>query len=273
MRRIDRKVDGHTYVLETYNSFQEILDTCNRREVKEDVKYHHDETRKKHGGDFMGTESYEEAVMLLKHGYTKGIEGMKKSIKELEKQGTVQKISFKNDVVGYAPVVPLAIQGVPNCMINNIRVPKKAKVITLVVDMAVSGGTSKESVYEYGKKVVQKLIQLENSGFRVRLEYMKCFNNGSHHTAVSTVIKNENQPLDLKRIMFPLTNVAMQRYISWDWYDRVPNAVFEDDRGRSLSTLSDAKRKRITDVLVSDSKNKYIICYGDNLDEVLKEVR
>ena len=268
MRRIDKVVNGHTYVLETFESFNEIIDVCNKRDVKPIVE---DVTRNMtRDTRFMGASSYEEAVELLKYGTNENVELAKKTVKNLEKQGTAMKISFKNDIVGYAPIVPNAIIGIPQNMINNVRVPKKSKVITLVIDMAVCGNVSKESVKEYGMSVVQKVIQLEKSGYRVRLEYMKCFNNyDSSHVACSTVIKNENQPLDLKRIMFPLANVAMQRYISWDWYDRVPNAKWESCRGRSLSVLNKRERDMIVKELVADCNNKYVICYGDNLDEIL----
>lgn len=271
MRKMEKTVGGKRYILETFDSFDEILRVCNSRKCKPEV---HEEARKEHDPRFMGAESYEEAVSLLKHGYTKDIEKINKVVKDLQKTGTTTKTSFRNDIVGYAPIVPNAIIGIPQSMVNNVRVPKKSKVITILVDMAVSGGTKANEVFEYGIKVVQKLIQLEQSGFRVRLEYLKCFNDYyNQHLAVSTVIKSENQPLDIKRIMFPLTNVAMQRYISWDWYDRLPDVMWDNSKGRSLSVLSESEKKRITDQLVNGKENKYIIIYGDDLEKTFQSVK
>lgn len=279
MRRVDRKVNGHTYVLETFENFDELIRVCDSREVKPEAIY--DATRKKTDDAlFMGTGTYDEAVKLLKYGEQKDIKKIKQAISSLEKTQNVYKTSFKNDVVGFAPIVPNAILGLPNSMIGSTKRAKPFKVITIIADMAVKVGIKKSEVFEYGVKLVQKIVQLENNGYRVRLEYLKCFNKNKHHVAMSTVIKNENQPLDIKRVTFPLTNVAMQRYISWDWFDRVPNAYYDSGRGRSLSTYdneygkySREKRNEICRTLVNDAKNKYVICYGDDLEEVFKGIK
>lgn len=270
MRRIDKYINGERYILETFDSFGEILKVCDSREVKPTV---YDVTRRQRNESFYGAKSYEEAVKMLKFGESKDIEKVNKAVKDLAKSQTALKTSFKNDIVGYAPNVPNAIMGVPQSMINSTRIPKKSKVITIMVDMAVSGGVRKDSVFEYGLKVVQKIMQLEHSGYRVRLEYLKAFNHDGQHAGVSTVIKNENQPLDLKRIVFPLTNVAMQRYISWDWYDRVPDAKWDCGRGRSLSTFGYTEKKRIIDGFIKDASDKYIIVYGDDLDAVFSKLK
>lgn len=270
MRKTDKTVNGRRYILETYESFDEITRTCEQREVKGNVR---EPARKEQNARFMGAKSYDEAVQMLKYGYEKDIDRINKAVKDLQKTGTAMRTSFRNDIVGFAPVVPNAIIGVPQSMINSVRTPKKAKVITLVVDMSVNGSVSREDVFSYGVKVVQKVIQLEQSGFRVRLEYMKCVNDDyRQHLAVSTVIKNENQPLDIKRIMFPLTNVAMQRYISWDWYDRLPDVKWDGGRGRALSDLNRENRQKVIDQFVKDQDNKYIVVYGDDLDRVFANV-
>lgn len=271
MKKMVKHIDGRLYILETFDSFNEILSVCNKREVKPSVRGN-DITRKKTKSGFMGASSYEEAVRMLKYGYDEDVEKANSRIKNLSKARTVTKTSFRNDIVGFAPNVPNAIIGVPQSMINNVRIPKKNKVITIMVDMAVSSGTSKSAVFEYGMKVVQKIMQLEESGFRVRLEYLKCFNDCyDQHVAMSTVIKNENQPLDVKRILFPITHIAMQRFISWDWYDRLPDVQFDGGRGYSLSVYSG--RNRVIENLIGDCKNKYIVVYGDDLEEVFKDVR
>ncbi len=266
MRRTVKTVNGERYLLEVFDSFNEVISVCNNRTVKDDVTQ---PTRTMTDSEFMGASSYEEAVEMLKYGVDEYVNEFKTTVKDLEKKSSSMKISFKNDIVGYAPIVPNAIIGIPQNMINNVKVPKKSKVITLVVDMAVSSNVNKKDVAKFGMKLVQKIVQLEKSGYRVRLEYMKCFNNSMSHSAIATVIKNEHQPLDIKRVMFPLTNVAMQRYISWDWYDRVPDAKWSSDRGRSLSTFGGERRQEIIKELVSDSNNKYVICYGDDIDKIL----
>lgn len=267
MRRVVKNVKGEQVIIEQFESFKELVHTNDKRQQN------FGDSRNEKGGSWAGCKSYDEAERLLTHGWNEKVEEMKQSIKKA-KTGTVNKVSFKNDVVGYAPIVPLAIQGVPNCMINNVRVPKKAKVVNIQACMEFNSNVNTEEVIEWGSQLVNKIINLENNGFRVKLEYISCFSRGDGDEGIHICrvpMKNENQPLDLKRIMFPLCHVGMLRIMMFDWYERLPDAIMLYGHGQALYSQP-KNRIEFTTSLIKE-KNTYFIKFRDDIEEVFKEVR
>ena len=267
MRRIEKTIKGEQIIIEQFNSFDDLLHTCDKR------KYNFGYGRDNLGGSWAGCNSYEEARKLLTHGWSEKIELMKKSIKELS-LGTADKISFKNDVVGYAPIVPNAILGLPQSMINNVRKPKKAKVVNIQISMDFNSGVNQDEIIKWGSNLVNKIINLENSGFRVKLEYIGSFQRDDSESGIHICripLKNEFQPLDLKRIMFPLCHSAMLRIIMFDWYERLPKAKRLSGYGRALYSMSSSRAEFIISQ-INDSSS-YFLKFRDNIDKAFKEVR
>lgn len=268
MKRTVKKVDRQTYIIEEFNSYNELLNVNDSRECN----FGHDRADRKH---WTGA-TYQEAEEMLRYGWqdNEKLNVIMEKINKLQKMQDAQKISFKNDIVGYAPIVPLALKGVPQNMINTTRKPKKAKVINLIVDVTVSCNTSVEEILNWGAKVVSKIMNLEKQGFRVKVEVVTTFteNNWSSKVhAMKVLIKGENQPFDIKRIMFPIAHSAMLRVIGFDWYERCPEAQHFGGYGCSLihhsSSHAEAVKKEIANL-----ENSYYICNKENVDEILKGV-
>lgn len=178
---------------------------------------------------------------------------------------------FHNDVVGYAPIVPNAILGLPQSMINQTIVPKKIKVINVVFNAGNPAMRDKKEVLEYGAKFVSYIMNLEKQGYRVRIDCLLSFNDfvDDKHYILRVPVKNEHNPIDLKRICFPLTHPAMQRSIGFDWYERLPEAEHICGYGREFCTERNEKRRNA--VLKKFLKsNEYFVCYGMDLDEVFE---
>lgn len=264
MRRVEKTVDGEQVIIEQFDSFDDLLLTCDKRERN------FGSNRNELGRRWAGCNSYDEARNLLTHGWDEHIELMKKSIKAL-RTGTAEKISFRNDVVGYAPIVPNAIMGLPNSMINNVRKPKKAKVVNIQTLIDFNSNVNQKELIEWGAKLVNKIVNLESNGFRVKLEYTFSFQSNSQKGVYicRVPLKNEYQPLDLKRIMFPLCNIAMQRIIMFDWYGRLPNA-------KELSCFETAlyayKKPQFVINQIHDSSS-YFIKFKDDIEKAFSEVR
>lgn len=269
MKRTVKTVERQTYIIEEFGSFGELIQTNDSR------KQNFGNTRTATDKEWAGA-SYEESKEMLTHGWEdkEKLSQINDTISKLEKMQDTQKISFKNDIVGFAPIVPLAVMGVPQNMVNSRRVPKKAKVINLIVDVTVSCGTSVEEILNWGAKVVSKIMNLEKQGFRVRIEVVTTFSEDDWRSkvhAMKVLIKSENQPFDIKRLMFPIAHGAMLRRIGFDWYERLPEAQRFGAYGCSLIHHSTRHAKAVKEQ-IADTKNSYYICNKENIDDILKGV-
>ena len=130
---------------------------------------------------------------------------------------------------GYAPVVPLALMGVPQNMVNSKMARTKSRVVEVVWDVATSAGISKELIRETAMEVLKQVIGLELAGYRVRLTAIDTYasSDGRKVYTLGLKLKDESQPMNPKRILFPCTDVAFSRGASFGWYarmsERLPN--------------------------------------------------
>lgn len=87
-------------------------------------------------------------------------------------------------------------------------------------------------------------------------------------------IKSSNQPLDLKRMSFPLTHTAFFRVIGFDWYSRFPKGKYRSGYGRALGyELNDREMKEFATKMFGDNA---IYIAGSKIlsrdEEYIKEV-
>ena len=269
MKRTVKKVDKQTYIIEEFNNFSELINTNDSR------KQNFGEARTDSNNYWYGA-SYEEAVEMLRFGWCdkEALSSITQKVSELSKMQETQKLSFKNDIVGYAPIVPLALKGVPQSMINTSRKPKKAKVIKIIVDIGLSSSVTVEEKLNWGAKLTSKIMSLEKQGFRVQIECIKTFTEDNWYSKVHVCrvpVKSENQPFDIKRMMFPIAHPAMNRRIMFDWYERLPDAQRLNGYGKSLQYQSRSHADAVKKV-IADTENCYYTSITDDINEVLKGV-
>lgn len=234
------KAFGNTnFNVEVFDSANEVVDVSARRQM---TSSRFKDMRNPSNIDFgwTGVYSLGEALEIMKTGYQPTVDKMKTGIKA-NVQGQGKRISFFNDVVGYAPIVPLALQGVPTSMQNSYMKPIKAKVLNVYYDMTASWSTSKEAIIQAGQKLLAAIMELEMQGYKFNLYAIQSYyDNGCD--MLCTKIKSSNTPLDLKRISFPLTHTAYFRVIGFDWYSKTPNGKYRDAYGQALSYSFDEKQ-------------------------------
>ena len=220
--------------LEEYNSAFEVAEDCKTRKITSsnfrDVRYSDD-----YGGEgsWNGCASYDEALDLLKNGYIKQVEKIKQEITKTV-HGQSKRIKFDNDIVGYAPIVPLAILGVPNSMINSTMKPIKAKVLDVYYDMTCSCGTDSKDIIYVGIEFLKTIASMEMQGYRIKLTAIQSYTNSSYATILKVNLKSANQPLDLKRVSFPTMHTAFFRVIGFDWYSKTPHGVYLNGYGHNI---------------------------------------
>lgn len=224
--------------VERYNSAMEVVNDCKTRAI---TNNRFNDMRKVDYDDWRGVSSYEEALNFMRDGYQPTVEKLKQKVKSM-RMGNGKRVSFKNNIVGVVPVVPLAMMGVPNNMIDMRMKPIKCKVIDVYYDMAVECSTSSQKIIECGQKLLGAIMELENAGYRFNIYAMQAYSS-DHGTDVDAdvllvKVKSSGQPLDLKRISFPLTHTAFFRVIGFDWYSKTPNGKYRGGYGHSLYASS-----------------------------------
>lgn len=271
-------VNGYKVMLESYNSAAEVVSDCKKRPIT-NSSFHNmnDGNLGGEGKSWCGVDSYEQALEYLENGYQPTVDKLKTQIKA-NLQGQSKRTTFHNDIVGYAPIVPLAVMGVPNAMINSRMKQIKAKVIDLYYDGTFNCGVDSSDIINTGAKVISVILELEQQGYRFNLYQIQSYTDSTSSDILSVKLKDASQPIDLKRISFPLTHTGFFRVIGFDWYSKSPKAKYRYRYGHSLHH-EDKLNKRLNEMLKEMCGNNAVIISGGELldkgdkgEEYLKEV-
>lgn len=230
------KVKGfknNEFHIEMYDSAYQVVEDCKKRKI---TNSRFENMREENiSKDWHGVDSYDEALKLMETGYQPTVEKLKKGIKS-NLSGVAKRVSFHNDVVGYAPIVPLAIMGVPQSMMNSYMKPVKAKVIDVYYENTASCCHDSDDFIKAGEKLLGAIMELELQGYRMNVYCVQdYYRNGEGADMLCVKVKSANQPLDLKRVSFPLTHPAFFRVIGFDWYSKFPIGKYRSGYGRALA--------------------------------------
>ena len=223
---------------EFYTCAEEVVTDCRNRNLRipgYDVD-------KSMSTSWEGVSSYDEALQLMRDGYSPVVDDFRNELKVTPKEGP--RYSFKNAIQGFAPIVPLALKCVPNSMVDMHIKPIKAKVLDVYYDMTALAGTEANEFIKAGKSVLGTIIELEKQGYKFNLFAIQTYVSGGEGTVdtLCVKVKSSNKPLDLKRMSFPLTHPAFFRVIGFDWQGKSP--ITRDlgyGRGRDLGHEYDRK--------------------------------
>lgn len=271
------KVKGfknNEFHIETYDSAYQVVEDCKKRKITNSSFDNMREERIRKS--WHGVGSYDEALKLMETGYQPTVEKLKKGIKP-NLSGVSKRVSFHNDVVGYAPIVPLAIMGVPQSMMNSYMRPVKAKVINVYYYMSVNAGCSSEELMKAGQKFLGAIMELELQGYRMNIYCVQSYyQNHDGADMMCVKIKSANQPLDLQRVSFPLTHPAFFRVIGFDWYSKFPIGKYRFGYGSALGAeYSTAEMQKGFEEIFGNNIVVFVaskIIENDETQEHLKEV-
>lgn len=216
-----------------------------------------------------GVSSGEEALQLCEKGWTAKVPEIQKLVREIQKRIPCKKVETFNNVCGFAPVVPLALSGSPLSMLDCRTVVRKTRVIDLVYDMTLSCRYSAKDLLDIGMAVLEYVMRLEASGYRVRLSVMTDYTDYDSGDFVLTRIKSETQPFNIERQCFPLFNPAMFRVIGFGWYTTCPTSKYRSGHGRALTySAKSEERNEVYKAMLGEhavviSAVNLIECKGD----------
>lgn len=242
----DKKAGKVSFHMERYESAMEVVEKARARQIT-DSSFHN--MSKRSLGEWEGVQSYQEALDLMRNGYQPTVEKMRGLFKA-NKSGESKRFAFQNNVQGFAPVVPLALKNVPNCMIDMRMKPIKAKVIDVYYDMVTSAGVSSDQILATGQELLGTIIELEQQGYRFNLYAVQSYSDAASCDMLVVKVKSASQPLDLKRISFPLTHTGFFRVIGFDWYSKVPGGKYRFGYGCAIGYgLNEERLKRTVEDL------------------------
>lgn len=256
--------------IERYESAQEVVKHCKERPM---TSRNFTDKSKDSFGSWEGVRSYDEALELLKNGYQPTVDALKDTVKA-NKLADGKRISFMNDIQGFAPIVPLALKGVPQSMVNMTMKPIKCKVIDVYYDMTTNAGTDSKTIIKNGQKLLGAIMALESQGYKFNLYAVQTYSDESSADMLIVKVKSSNTPIDLKRISFPLTHTAFFRVIGFDWYSKTPNGKYRSGYGRALRfTMSGKEMEEFANQVLG--KNALLISgrhIQERSDDYIKEV-
>ncbi len=214
--------------IETYRSAQEMADDL---ETRKRTDSHFEDTFRPSRTSFIGA-TKEETYRMLREGYQPTVDALKGKVKVT---ATGKRFKSYNDVCGYQPIIPNAIMGLPNAMINSSMAPIKTKVLDIYYDMTVACFVESSDLIKAGQKMLGVIREMEAQGYRFNLYVCQSYSDDKGCDMVCVKVKSANQPFDLKRMSFPVSHTAFFRGIGFDWYSKFPLGTYRYGYGRSIS--------------------------------------
>lgn len=207
-----------------FNSISEFYDYICNTPINESFRWEEHQSSSKEDNIWSGTKSFEEAVNLLQNGWSEMANKLTQKLKATKITNAFEK-GYKNklDVVGYQPIVPLYLQGVPTNMMNKKQVLIKQKVVTLTKSISYNCGYTTEKIVEESIKALKIVQKLESQGYRVNLNIISCLKDKKgYNFYVKVRIKNSSQKLNIKQVAFPLVHPSMLRRLFFRFIEVYP---------------------------------------------------
>lgn len=219
------------------NEFVDYIQKTPTNKLFADVKTLASKDKSSYRTKFTQTQSYEEAVELLQGGWkteaqklTKKFEVTKKDMK-LEKQ-----VKSVLDVVGFQPVVPLYLTGVPMNMVNRKPVNCKNKIVTINYARCYSTGVDAQKIQQEAVKCLQIIKMIEDKGYRTNLNLIMCSGNA----LLKIRLKSSNERLNVSKLAFPICHPAMFRRLFFRFVEVHPSYNHERFKWGYGSVISDS---------------------------------
>lgn len=210
---------------EHFDSIHQLLNVLNgRKNNSEMISCHSSDNN---GKSFTGTVTYTEAVEIFETGYTDVLNEIKSGISHnLKATQNQTRRMVRTGVVGYAPHVPNAINGLPNSMIYTEKQSHKVKAVSIYYAPTENCGMDKNVFVKSGICMLSAINILEMSGVRVNLNVV--FFNGvndknTEGSFANVRVKDFREHMDIQKLCFPVVHPSMFRRFGFRWLETTPN--------------------------------------------------
>ena len=196
-----------------------LYDTQELAEVlkKPTLRGRDDSSQDRSNSGWYGTESFEESEKLRQYGDKTSYERIKKlklTADKIMAEFNQTKLKYENDVVGFQPVVANAIMGLPKSMVNTKKQNIKSKIVNIVLNTSMTGGTPKEYLEVLGAVLLSGIEALELTGVGVNLYVGKVSAYGSsrrNKSGFMVQLKRADEKLNTYKLSYYLGNASFLR--------------------------------------------------------------
>ena len=174
-------------------------------------------SEKEADSEWCDTDTYQEAHDAIING--KMYDNIPTDLNKYRTKGCKEKNNTHLDVVGFAPVVPLALQNVPLCMVNKKKTINN-KIVTIIYNCSTPWHVSSSTIMKTTAELMKNVIELEKDGYRVNLYVCEYNDNGSGFGFVLK-LKTDREILNIKKLCFPLVSSSFLRRIAFRICERL----------------------------------------------------
>ena len=200
-----------------FNSIAELMSDLDKAP---EIEGRDDSSGDHRGSDWCDTSSYEEAHDNMIAGRV--YDNLTTDLNKYKTNGCKEKNNSYLDVVGFAPVVPLALQNVPLCMVNKKKTINN-KIVTIVYNAATPWNVESDEIMKTTTELMKNIIQLERDGYRVNL-YVSEYNDDGSGFGYVLKLKTDRETLNIKKLCFPLVSSSFLRRIGF----RIKERLYKD---------------------------------------------
>ena len=185
-------------------------------------------------GSWSGTNTYYDALHFLEFGWTVKSERLAKKLKIAKLNApTVARRKATPSVVGYVPIVPNYLAGIPLNMLDSKITKIKQKVVTINKDISYHAGYSENQIEDNSIKAFQIIQAVEASGIRCNLNVIlgvdfTRYGKNVYQMIVKVRIKGSGEKLNISKTSFSLVNPGMLRRIMFRLIETVPELKAAD---------------------------------------------
>lgn len=266
-----------TFLREDFSSLKELIDTLNERPNNDSMRGRDDS--RSTGRGFAGTESYDEAISLLRFGYRDPIPKVKEALHKSKMvtsklYQSIPKPLPKNHIVGFIPNVPNALRGVPQSMITVEKQPQKRRVLSIMYSNCTCGGTDADEMIEAGTALLSAINIIELSGIRTRLKvaFMTADDRHGEFIFPTVRVKDFDEQFNLQKLCFPLVHPSMLRRIGFKYLETAPKLKGSYPGYGHVTSFSDLK-ELVTDpdaVVISLDHIRHDL--DNDVEQILEEI-
>ncbi len=244
--------NGYQIMYYRFHSIFEFVEYLTNTPIKKDI--FHDPSSISGDYSFCKTQSFEEAIELIKYGYHENFDKFMELKVKLEKyiQLSSKRNKQYNFYVGYVPDVKAYLEGSPLSMLNktnNVR-----KKIDIYMNSSFCGESSTEAIFNRGAIVLSLVEILESLGFNVdfHLLEMSTIDRKMHFS--DFILKKENERLNLQKLYFPLCHPSWIRRLNCRLIEVTPDITSSWSRGygipSKLETMKQIIELKSNDIII-----------------------
>lgn len=137
-------------------------------------------------------------------------------------------------VTGGAVHMGRYLSGSPQCMVRVRKQVKKSPVIKIGIDVSVSAYVTKNEMEAMGRNIAEAVRGLEASGYSIRLDVVSGFSYDRSTSLLVCRAKSEGEPMNLRRMLYPLVSVSYVRGMAFSWAVTEPHAQQQSNLGMPI---------------------------------------